>query len=89
MGCANSSQVETLAMPTRSNRDGMDVFSDTQFTTIADCSSTKAFLMSGVNWCKIIPTIPSGGVVKNESPMGFEIYENEMTPYTYFVCSEK
>ena len=63
----------------------MGLLSLTRFSTSKDCETTKAFLLSGENWCKILPTAPPGCLIKNATDVGWEMYENEEDTDTFFV----
>ena len=65
------------------------MLSETNFSTQKDCETTKAFLLSGNNWCYILPTAPPGCIIKNESQSGWEMYEKEGDTHTFFVQSER
>ena len=45
----------------------MGLISLTRFSVKKDNVITKAFLMNGANWCKILPTAPEGCIIKNET----------------------
>ena len=67
----------------------MNLLSLSRFSTSKDCETTKAFLLDGENWCKILPTAPPGCIIKNSNDSGWEMYENESDTHTFFVNSEK
>ena len=63
----------------------MALLSLTKFSVNKDTEIVKAFLCSGANWCKILPTAPEGCIIKNETDAGWEMYEKEEDANTFFV----